>query len=301
MFDRRCRKVNLFQDRATPWVELSTPFHSHKLDKVRRVLNGAVGKKGFSRTEGRFSVLLWLDEFSLNPLSQSHSGSALKTFRNALGTNPVTNKDDSQRGPRPEAIVSQSQITQNSGPDDGHDMVTGIREEVTYCSPGASSGKRRKTHSASQRHFRIENTPTSIEADQILLAFQQLAKSISSNVNYIIQQIFKLPKSLTTKMPGTVGKSEKIELFGDPFQTGLRIHIQLTEDDRINYFHSFMKRDLFQTFKNINSPTRVTLGEVLTVFCRKYVKPQSRATAKHKFQKVVRNATSQKLKVWSRN
>ena len=35
-------------------------------------------------------------------------------------------------------------------------------------------------------------------------------------------------------MPTFDGKSEKIELFEDFFQTSLKIHNQLTEEDRIN-------------------------------------------------------------------
>ena len=96
-------------------------------------------------------------------------------------------------------------------------------------------------------------------------------------------------------MPTFDGKSEKFELFEDLFQTSLKIHNQLTEEDKINYFHSFMRGDALQTFKNITSPNRENLGEILTVFRRKYVKPQSRATAKHKFQRLVFNLANEKL------
>ena len=96
-------------------------------------------------------------------------------------------------------------------------------------------------------------------------------------------------------MPLFDGKNEKFELFEDLFQTSLKIHNQLTEDDRIKYFHSLMKGDALQTFKNINGPTREVLEEILAVFRRKYVKPQSMATAKHKFQKLVFNPANQKM------
>ena len=165
-----------------------------------------------------------------------------------------------------------------------------------YCSPGTSSGKQKKNRSTSQPQFRSENTPATIEADQILLALQQLANnSNSANFQNNINRISKLPKSLTTTMPTFDGKSEKFELFEDLFQTSLKIHIQLTEEDRINYFHSLMRGDALQTFKNKNGPTRENLGEFLAVFRRKYVKPQSMATAKHKFQKLVFNPANQKL------
>ena len=97
-------------------------------------------------------------------------------------------------------------------------------------------------------------------------------------------------------MPTFNGKSEKIELFEDLFQPSLKIHNQLTEEDRINYFHSLMSGDALQTFKNINGPTRENLAEkMLAVFRKNYVKPHSMATAKHKFQKIVFNPANQKL------
>ena len=96
-------------------------------------------------------------------------------------------------------------------------------------------------------------------------------------------------------MPTFDGKSEKFELFEDLFQTSLKIHNQLTEEHGINYFHSLMRGDALQTFKNINIPTRENLGEILAVFRRKYVKPQSMATVKHKFQELVFNPANQKL------
>ena len=96
-------------------------------------------------------------------------------------------------------------------------------------------------------------------------------------------------------MPTFEGKSEKIELFEDLFQTSLKIHNQLTQEDKINYFHSLMRGDSLQTFKNIATPNRENLGEILTVFRRKYVKSQSMATAKHKFQRLFFSPANQKL------
>ena len=96
-------------------------------------------------------------------------------------------------------------------------------------------------------------------------------------------------------MPTFDGKSENFEMFEELFQTRLKIHNQLTEEDKMNYFHSLMRGDALQTFKNITSPNRENLGEILTMFCRKYVKSQSMATAKHKFQRLIFNPAKQKL------
>ena len=149
-------------------------------------------------------------------------------------------------------------------------MTRETQEEIPYCSTSTSSGKQKKPRSTSQPQFRSENTPATLEADQILLALQQLAtNSNPANLNNNISRISKLPKSLTATMPTFDGKSEKFELFEDLFQTSLKIHNHLTEEDKINYFHSLMRGDALQTFKNITSPNRENLAEILTVFRRK--------------------------------
>ena len=311
------------------------------LTQLSEEIEGRVSKKlsqEFSRTESRIlGALSKLDEFLLNQQITAHSG----TFRNTNVDNQGTNEDDSQSDPHPEGGLFRSQTTQNSGPEvgpymvtgvteetrkgphmvtgatgvqgeiryrpymvtggsremrNGLDMVTAVQEEIPYCSSGISSGKQKKARSTSQPQFHSENTPATIEADQILLTLQQLATSSNSaNVNNNSNKVSKLPKSLTTTMPTFDGKSEKFELFEDLFQTSLKIHNQLTEEDKINYFHSLMRGDAVHTFKNIDSPNRENLTEILTVFRRKYVKPQSVATAKHKFQQLVFNPANQKL------
>ena len=289
----------------------------------------------FNRIESRISdALSKLDEVLSNQQIQTYSETVPGTFRNTNVENQGTNEDDSQSDPHPEGGLFRSQTTQNSGPEAGHymvtgatreirqghymvtgaterhgmvtrgseeirngyDMVTAVQGEIPYCSSGISSGKQKTAPSTSQPQFRSESTPATIEADQILLALQQLpTNSNSSNVNNNSNRISKLPKSLTTTMPTFDGKLEKFELFEDLFQTSLKIHNQLTEEDKINCFHSLMRGDALQTFKNISSPNRENLTKILTVFRRKYVKPQSMATAKHNFQQLVFNPANQKL------
>ena len=260
----------------------------------------------------------------MNPLIQGKSGTTPVMSRNAFSTNQGTNEDDSQSDPHPEAGIFGNQTMRKSGQKDRcdmvtgvqresfcgrdmvtgatkqignrRDMVTGVHKEVTYCSPSTSSGKQKKNRSTSQPQFCSENTRATVEADQILLAILKLANNNNSaNFHNNINKISKLPKSLTTTMPTFDGKSHKFELFEDFFRTSLKIHNELTESDRINYFHCLMRGDALQTFKNINGPTREKLGEILAVFRRKYVKPQSMATAKRKFQKLVFNPANQKL------
>ena len=279
------------------------------ITQVSEEIEGRITKKlsqEFNRIESRISdALSKLDEFLSNQQIQTHSKTVPETFRNTNVENQGTNEDDSQSDPHPEAGIFRGQTTQNSGPKDCRDMVTGatreirqcrdmvtgvtgeicqcrdmltgsqgeiryrpdmvrraseemrngldmvtaVQEDIPYCSSGISSGKQKTARSTSQPHFRSENTPATIEADQILLALQQLpTNSNSSNVNNNSNRISKLPMSLKTTMPTFDGKSEKFELFEDLFQTSLKIHNQLTEEDKINYFHSLMRGDALQTF-----------------------------------------------------
>ena len=131
----------------------------------------------FSRTENRIlGALAQLDDFLMNPLIQGHSGTAPESSRNALSTSQGTNEDESQSDHHPEAGIFHNEMTQNSGPEDGHDFVTGVQEEMTYCSPSTTSGKQKKNHSTSQLQFRSENTSVTIEADQIFVGPSAVGK-----------------------------------------------------------------------------------------------------------------------------
>ena len=312
------------------------------ITQVSEEIEGRVSKKlsqEFSRTESRLLVALTkLDEILSNQQIRTHSETVPGTFRNTNVEKQRTNEDDSQSDPHPQAGIFGDQTTQNSGPKDCRDMVTGVtgeirqcrdmvtgnqgeiryrpdmvtgcseemrngldivtavQEEIHYCSSGISSAKQKMARSTSQPQFRSENILATFEVDQILLALQQLAtKSNSANANNTSNRISKLPKSLTTTMSTFDGKSEKFELLEDLFQTSLKIHNQLTEGDKENYFHSLMRGDALQTFKNISSRNRENRTEIVTVFRKKYVKPQSMATAKHKFQQLVFNPVNQKV------
>ena len=135
----------------------------------RRVLTKL--SQDFSRTETRIiGALARLDDFLVNPLIQGQSGTSPETSRNAFNTSQGTNEGDFQRDPYPEAGIFPNQTRQNSDPEDGHDMVTGVLEGVTYCSPSTSSGKQKKIRSTSQPQFCSENTRATIEVDQFFLA-----------------------------------------------------------------------------------------------------------------------------------
>ena len=120
----------------------------------------------FSMTENRIlGALARLDDFFMNPLIQGHSGTTSETSRNVFTLSQGTNEDDSQSNAHPEVGLFNNQMTQNSGPEKRHDTMTGAHEEITYRSLSTSSGKQKMDRSTSQRQFRSENNPATIEAD----------------------------------------------------------------------------------------------------------------------------------------
>ena len=91
------------------------------------------------------------------------------------------------------------------------------------------------------------------------------------------------------------GKSEKFELFEDLFHTMIKMQPDMTETMKINHFHSLLRKNALQTFRNINTANRQTLEDILAVFRRKYVKPESQATAKHKWHRLVFDPNTMKF------
>ena len=171
------------------------------------------------------------------------------TSRNTNWENRETTGDRSSDDPYPEVGYSSHHSGQINSPETDTNphmvtkateefhqhphMMTATQEEIPYCYLTTSSGKQKEARSTSQPQFRSENTPAAIQADQILLALQQLATNFNTaNFNNNISRISKLPKSLKRTMPTFDGKSEKFELFEDLFQTNLKIHNQLTEEDK---------------------------------------------------------------------
>ena len=143
------------------------------ITQVSEEIEGRVTKKllqEFSRTENRIlGALARLDDFLTNPLIQGHSGTTPETSQNVFSMSQGTNEDASHSNFHPEAGIFNNQMTQNSGQNEDHDMVTGateqvrnrhdmtgVHKEVTSCSPSASSEKQKKNRSTSQPQFRSE-------------------------------------------------------------------------------------------------------------------------------------------------
>ena len=75
----------------------------------------------------------------------------------------------------------------------------------------------------------------------------------------------------------------------------LKMQPEMTEAMKINHFHAHLRKDALQTFRNISALHKKTLDDVLIVFRRKYVKPESQATAKHKWYKLTFDPNTKSL------
>ena len=190
------------------------------ISQVSEEIEGRVTKKlskEFNKTESRIlGALSKLDEFLLNTQVRTCSVPARGTFRNSNSENQETHGDRSSNDSfpevgffphhsgqinSPEAETISHTVTESyphmvkenyphivtGGPEEirhNPHTMTAAQEEIPYCSPTTSSGKQKKARSTSQPQFRSENTPATIEADQILLALQHLAtNSNSANFN----------------------------------------------------------------------------------------------------------------------
>ena len=103
----------------------------------------------------------------------------------------------------------------------------------------------------------------------------------------------RLPKALSTTMPTFDGRNEKFEHFEDLFMTSLKVYPNISEEEQIHYFHSLLRGDALQTYRNMTDANRASLDDIITTFRRRYVRPQSIATARCKWEQLHFDPTRQ--------
>ena len=140
----------------------------------------------------------------------------------------------------------------------------------------------------------VEQTPTNqnLEANN---SINRLADAIAGFTTQQRPQAATMLKPVSTNTLIFDGKNEKFELFEDLFHTMLKMQPEMTEAMKINHFHAHLRTEALQTFRNISAVNRKTLDDVLIVFRRKYVKPESQATAKHKWHKLTFDPNTKSL------
>ena len=141
-----------------------------------------------------------------------------------------------------------------------------------------------------------QNLSTQVSQDNNLPMVEQTPINLNPDANNSIIRLAdaiagiatqQRPQAATMLIPVSTntlifdGKNEKFEPFEDLFHTMLKMQLEMTEAMRINLFHAHLRKEALQTFRNISALNKKTLDDVLIVFRRKYVKPESQATAKH--------------------
>ena len=179
-----------------------------------------------------------------------------------------------------------------------HDMVTGDNESPNPV-PEFLTG-RISSRNHLDRSFEDVNLYTTIPAQERIATaadsdpITRLADVLTTMQNRpTAQQLTIRPVNSNTMTFD--GKSEKFELFEDLFHTMIKMQPEMTEQTKINHFHSLLRKNALQTFRNVSSSNRQTLEDVLVIFRRKYVKPESQATAKHKWHRLVFDPNTMKL------
>ena len=140
----------------------------------------------------------------------------------------------------------------------------------------------------------VEKTPKNQNSDANN-SINRLADAIAGIVTQQRSQAATILKAVSTNTLIFDGKNEKVELFEDLFHTMLKMQPEMTEAMKINHFHAHLRKEAVQTFRNISALNKKTLDDVLIVFRRKYVKPESQATAKHKWHKLTFDPNTKSL------
>ena len=150
-------------------------------------------------------------------------------------------------------------------------MVTGPPKNILRQSSNNSNTT--NTVRPNADHLFLDHPEPSNPVNQIAQAIEKLARKNPE------PSIFHPKNTLTFN--GKFEKNEKFEYSEDLFHTTLKMQPQLTEEMKINLFHAHLRGLALKTFKNIQRTPTSTLEDILIVFRRKYVKPESSASAKH--------------------
>ena len=140
----------------------------------------------------------------------------------------------------------------------------------------------------------VEQTPENQNSDA-KNSINRLADAIAGIATQQRPQAATMLKPVSTNTLIFDGKNEKFELFEDLFHTMLKMQPEMTEALKINHFHAHLRKEALQTFRSISALNKKTLDDVLLGFRRKYVKPESEATAKHKWHKLTFDPNTKSL------
>ena len=189
----------------------------------------------------------------------------------------------------------------------GYHMVTGQTAQTNQF-PELLTGRIVTPRNPPSHQY--QNLPTQVSQDNNLPMVEQTPRNQNLDANNSINrladaiagiatqqrpQAATMLKLVSTNTLNFDGKNEKFELFEDLFHTMLKLQPEMTEAMKISHFHAHLRKEGLQTFRNISALNKKTLDDVLIVFRRKFVKPESQATAKHKWHKLTFDPSTKSL------
>ena len=219
-------------------------------------------------------------------IANSMSSTGHKDTEASLSPSSQENRE-SASGPKIKIAKKDSRSVGDLGDTTGHvsHMVTGAIDTQQQI-PEFLTGR---IHSIPNLERQQSNHNVSLDTT-LPAPDPEVPEPAQDPLNRLADVLVKLqnkPHNMTIRLVQTTpmtfdGKSEKFELFEDLFHTMIKMQPTMTEQMKINHFHSLLQKRGLQTFRNVNSTNRQTLEDVLVIFRRKYVKPESQATATHK-------------------
>ena len=244
------------------------------------------------------------------------------SFENASENNNtlgVTNINDESRHSFQDGVSeSRVQGTQFDRQSHAHHMTSGGSNETYHMVTGQTAQTNQFPEFLTERiqtprnpsSHQYQNLSTQVSQDNNLPVVQQTPTNQDLGANNSINRLAdaiagittqQRPQAATTLKPVSTntlifdGKNENFELFEDLFHTMLKMQPEMTEAMKFNHFHAHLRKEALQTFRNISAANKKTLDDVLIVFRRKYVKPESQATAKHKWHKLTFDPNTKSL------
>ena len=233
------------------------------------------------------------------------------SFENASGNNdtlgePIVNDETRQNIPDKVGELSVPEAHFDRQPHTHH-MVTGQTTQPNQFTEFLTGRILTQRNPASHQY---QNLSTQVSQDNNLPVIEQTPRNQNSDANNSSNRLADAIAGITTQQQPQAdtmlkpvstntrifdGKNEKFELFEDLFHTMLKMQPEMTEAMKINHFHAHLRKEALQTFRNISALNKKTLDDVLIVFRRKYVKPESQATAKHKWHKLTFDPNTKSL------
>ena len=234
------------------------------------------------------------------------------SFENASGNNNtlgVSNVKVETRHDIPDEVSDLSDPeTRFNRQSHTHHMVTGQTAQPNHF-PEFLAGRILTPRNPPSHQY--QNLSTQVSKDNKLPVVEQTPRNQNSDANNSINRLAdaiagiatqQRPQAATMLKPVSTntlifdGKIEKFELFEDLIHTMLKMQPEMTEAMKINIFHAHLHyKQALQTFRNKSASNKKTPDDVLIVFRRKYVKPESQATAKHKWHKLTFDPNTKSL------